>query len=190
MKTGNYITASILLLVTAITTADANAQPRRHFQPDHPARIAPAPSRRSASIFVQIARPPIIHRHFVPPPPPRTILVPAPAPIIIHEPTVTVWITNTNGSRSSVILKRQGPWYIGPRGEHYTTLPTEAQLRPLYGLDCGPVQPATVSLYITTDNGALRLITLTRTANGYIGPSGEFNAQMPTEAQLRMAYGR
>jgi len=123
-------------------------------------------------------------------PAPRPVIVPAPAPIIIHQPTITVWITNTNASRSPVVLKIDGPWYIGPRGERYSSLPTEHQLRPLYGLDCGPVEPEQVSVYITTDSGALRRITLLRTTNGFRGPNGELYSQMPTDEQLRMAYGR
>jgi len=46
---------------------------------------------------------------------------------------VVVWITNTNGSKISVKLTRSGPNYVGPRGETYSSLPTEDQLRPVYG---------------------------------------------------------
>lgn len=47
--------------------------------------------------------------------------------------TVTVNVTNSNGSITQVKLVRQGVGYIGPRGEYYETLPTEDQLRPIYG---------------------------------------------------------
>jgi hypothetical protein len=47
--------------------------------------------------------------------------------------TVTVHVTNSNGSIIAVKLQRSGPGYIGPRGEYYPTLPTEDQLRPVYG---------------------------------------------------------
>jgi hypothetical protein len=43
--------------------------------------------------------------------------------------TVIVNITNSNGSISQVKLRRQGAVYIGPKGETYTTLPTEEQLK-------------------------------------------------------------
>lgn len=47
----------------------------------------------------------------------------------------TVWITNSNGSRTPVTLRAgTGGTWIGPKGETYTTMPTEAQLRSLYGL--------------------------------------------------------
>ena len=47
--------------------------------------------------------------------------------------TVTVNITNSNGSVSQVLLRKQGVGYVGPRGEYYNSLPTEEQLRPVYG---------------------------------------------------------
>lgn len=48
---------------------------------------------------------------------------------------VTVWITNANGSRTPVLLRAvDGGQFIGPRGEYYAGLPTEDQLRPVYGL--------------------------------------------------------
>jgi len=50
-----------------------------------------------------------------------------------EQNTVVVWITNSNRSRVPVRLKKSGPYYIGPRGETYNQLPTEDQLRPVYG---------------------------------------------------------
>ena len=47
--------------------------------------------------------------------------------------TVTVNITNSNGSISQVRLSRQGVGYIGPRGEYYDHLPTGDELKPIYG---------------------------------------------------------
>jgi len=46
---------------------------------------------------------------------------------------VTVNITNSNGSVSQVRLRKQGVGYVGPKGEYYDQLPTEDQLRPIYG---------------------------------------------------------
>lgn len=47
----------------------------------------------------------------------------------------TVWITNSNGSRTPVTLRMgSGGTWIGPKGETYTSMPTEAQLKSLYGL--------------------------------------------------------
>ena len=42
-------------------------------------------------------------------------------------------IRNSNGSISTVRVTRSGVGYIGPRGEYYDHLPTEAELRPVYG---------------------------------------------------------
>ncbi len=47
--------------------------------------------------------------------------------------TVAVNITNSNGSISQVRLRRQGVGYVGTRSEYYDHLPTEDELRPIYG---------------------------------------------------------
>ncbi|MBL7214711.1 MAG: hypothetical protein ISS71_03420 [Phycisphaerae bacterium] len=48
--------------------------------------------------------------------------------------TVTVWITNSNGSKTPVKLtKTASGGYVGPRGEMYDTMPTEEQLKKVYG---------------------------------------------------------
>ncbi len=54
-------------------------------------------------------------------------------PAVVENGPVAVWITNSNGSRTSVTLRKQGCWYIGPRGEYYTGMPTNEQLRVVYG---------------------------------------------------------
>ncbi len=51
-----------------------------------------------------------------------------------HEmSTVMVKVTNSNGSVIQVPLRKQGVGYVGPRGEYYDKLPTQDQLRPIYG---------------------------------------------------------
>jgi len=47
--------------------------------------------------------------------------------------TVAVNITNSNGSISQVRLRRHGVGYVGTRDEYYDHLPTEDELRPVYG---------------------------------------------------------
>ena len=47
--------------------------------------------------------------------------------------SVLINIRNSNGSVSTVKLTRSGNGYIGPRGEFYDHLPTEAELKPVYG---------------------------------------------------------
>lgn len=46
---------------------------------------------------------------------------------------VTVNVRNSNGSISRVRLRKEGIGYVGTRGEYYEHLPTEEQLRPVYG---------------------------------------------------------
>ena len=122
----------------------------------------------------------------------RPIILPRPAPVVVHDPTVTVWITNANGSQSPVVLTQDGPWYIGPRGERYFGMPTTEQLRAAYGLNCNnvTVEPADVVVYITAANGARIPVKLIATADGYLGPKGELYTEMPTEQQLSMIYSK
>jgi len=77
-----------------------------------------------------VVPPPIVEVEVVRPPMVREVVVTAPP---VEETTITVWITNSNGSKTSVQLTRQGPWYVGPRGEYYTEMPTNEQLRVVYG---------------------------------------------------------
>ena len=50
-----------------------------------------------------------------------------------EQNTVTVWITNTNGSKIPVKLRKDGPNFIGPRGEVYQSMPSEESLKMVYG---------------------------------------------------------
>ncbi len=47
---------------------------------------------------------------------------------------VVIQIHNENGSLTPVVLKKEAGTYVGPNGEHYKRLPTEEQLKPVYGL--------------------------------------------------------
>jgi hypothetical protein len=47
--------------------------------------------------------------------------------------SVTVNVTNSNGSISQVRLRKHGVGYVGTRGEYYSKLPSQDQLRPVYG---------------------------------------------------------
>lgn len=76
-----------------------------------------------------VVYPPVVRHVVVEPSPPVVIRAPLP----VEESTIAVWITNSNGSKTSVRLTRQGPWYVGPRGEYYTEMPTNEQLRVVYG---------------------------------------------------------
>ena len=51
----------------------------------------------------------------------------------VNKDNITVWITNSNGSKTPITLKRSGAGYIGPRNEVYQALPTEAEIKKVYG---------------------------------------------------------
>jgi len=80
---------------------------------------------------VVVHRPPVVYHEVIHGPRPPVVVKER----VVHvEPAdVTVWITNSNGSKSSVILTRSGQGYIGPRGEYYPNMPTNEQLRMVYG---------------------------------------------------------
>jgi hypothetical protein len=78
---------------------------------------------------VIVAPPPVVRHVVVEPPPVVTVRPPLP----VEESRITVWVTNTNGSRTAVTLTRRSPWYVGPRGEYYSGIPTNEQLRVVYG---------------------------------------------------------
>lgn len=46
---------------------------------------------------------------------------------------ISIWITNSNGSRTEVKLTRRDTGFIGPRREYYHHLPTHRQLHAVYG---------------------------------------------------------
>jgi hypothetical protein len=98
--------------------------PERHVYRAAPYREYGPPWRHR---FVRIGPPPVV---VVRPPVP---VVMEPAPPVVQDSTITVWITNSNGSKTSVQLTRHGGWYIGPRGEYYDQMPTNEQLRLAYG---------------------------------------------------------
>lgn len=50
-----------------------------------------------------------------------------------QQNTQTVWITNSNGSKTSIVLRKEGDHWYGPKGERYDQMPTEDQLREVYG---------------------------------------------------------
>lgn len=44
-----------------------------------------------------------------------------------------IQVHNSNGSITPVEVEKQGDIFIGPKGEQYEHLPTEEQLKPVYG---------------------------------------------------------
>jgi hypothetical protein len=86
-------------------------------------------------IVVQPAVAPVV----VAPPAVPVVAPPVQAPAavanapVMQNNSVTVRITNKNGSSTSVMLVRKGTGYVGPQGEYYEAMPTNEQLNALYG---------------------------------------------------------
>jgi len=103
---------------------------------------------------------------------------------------IVIWIDNSDGSRTPITLQKQGSEYIGPAGEKYTSIPTEQQLRLLYGSEIDKDQPGELNFEITKDDGTKTVITLKKEGSEFVGPKGERYPTMPTEEQLKLIYGK
>jgi hypothetical protein len=44
-----------------------------------------------------------------------------------------IQVHNSNGSITPIEIEKKGNTFIGPKGEHYESLPSEEQLKPVYG---------------------------------------------------------
>ena len=109
---------------------------------------------------------------------------------VVREETVIVWVTNDNGSKTEVrLIRASDGGYIGPRGEYYSSMPTEEQLETLYAIRSQQAKTTNITVWITNDNGSQTPVTLTPAGNGFIGPSKEYYPNMPTEGQLKALYG-
>ncbi|MHB0947194.1 MAG: hypothetical protein ACYC3B_08480 [Sedimentisphaerales bacterium] len=104
--------------------------------------------------------------------------------------TTVIWIKNDNGSQTPVTLRQQGAGYIGPQNEYYSTLPTEEQLKPVYGLKSNAPPANTVTILLNNSDGTKTPITLKKEGTNYIGPAGEIYTALPTEEQLKQIYGK
>lgn len=101
----------------------------------------------------------------------------------------TVWITNDNGSQTPITLTPSGNGFIGPSNEFYPTMPTEDQLKAMYGLRTNTPAPDSVTVWIENSDGTKLPIVLQKAGDEYIGPKGEHYATVPSPQQLKMIYG-
>ena len=85
--------------------------------------------------------------YIVVPEPPAVVATPPDAPQTKApgEDTVIVYIPNSNGSYTSVVLTKNDKGYVGPKGEIYNSMPTVDQLKALYGVNSTAAAPASVS---------------------------------------------
>jgi hypothetical protein len=72
---------------------------------------------------------------------PPAVVVAQPAPVVMALPpaevitqdSIIVNLPNNDGTYTVVVLKRSGNGYVGPQGEFYTQLPSNDQLKIMYG---------------------------------------------------------
>lgn len=127
--------------------------------------------------------------------PPRQVIVSqpvivAPPPVVVEQKTVVAWVANDNGSRTEVSLVQTADGgYIGPRGEYYSSMPSQEQLETMYAVRSQQTKPSNITVWITNENGSQTPVTLTPSGSGFVGPSNEYYQTMPTEEQLKALYG-
>ena len=110
---------------------------------------------------------------------------------VIEPSTIVIWITNNNGSQTQVILTTMtGGGYLGPKGEYYSSMPTEQQLKALYGLQCPAPVKNNIIVYLGSVSGVETVVVLTKDGTEYVGPKGERYQYLPTEKQLKLIYGK
>ena len=147
MKTRKHIMIAVVLMVLLTTLSSSFARPQKHNRrgkaisrnyyrrkagPGRRRKVSRRPNYRNR-IAIRL---PSLRVVYVAP---STRVVVAVPPKAIESAEITVWITNDNGSLTDVTLTRRFSGYIGPLGEYYQTMPTEEQLKILYGLK--PVNP-------------------------------------------------
>ena len=150
MKTRKHIVIVVVLMVLFATVSSSFAKPQKHGRGGK-AVVRNSYRSRQARSHRREARPRHRRKVFLRPyrqnriavslpwlrvifAAPRTRVVVATPPKVIEPAEITVWITNDNGSLIAVTLTRRLPGYTGPLGEYYPTMPTEEQLKILYGL--------------------------------------------------------
>jgi hypothetical protein len=108
----------------------------------------------------------------------------------VASSSITLWIDNSDGSRTPITLQKEGSAYIGPAGEKYASLPTTEQLTLLYGVETKQDEQAELSFVITNAEGKETIVTLKKEGTEFVGPKGERYSSIPTEEQLKMIYGK
>ncbi len=108
----------------------------------------------------------------------------------VTSDSTVIWISNSDGSRMPITLQKDGSNYIGPAGEKYTSLPTDEQLKLLYGSDANEGEQGELSFEITKDDGSKEVVVLKKEGTELVGPKGERYQNIPTEEQLKLVYGK
>jgi hypothetical protein len=108
----------------------------------------------------------------------------------IKTSNTVVWLSNSDGSKTPITLQKEGSTYLGPAGEKYASLPSEEQLKLLYGSGANEGQQGELSFEITKNDGSKTIVVLKKEGSEFIGPKGEHYPNMPTEEQLKLIYGK
>jgi len=134
MKTARQIVMAVVLVVLIGGVSDLFAGPMQFDRHDNHVvfnhGIKEFPHRPYCGSYISISLPSVRVVAARP-----VVAVPFVQPVRVVEPVqIVVWIRNDNGSMTSVTLTRNYGGFVGPMGEYYSTMPTEDQLRALYGI--------------------------------------------------------
>ena len=134
MKTRKNILIAVIVMVLFATVSSSFAKPQKRghvgkgvVRNSYRKKVVLKPHRQK-----RIVVNPIWFRVVLTLPAKRIVVTETPK--VIEPAEITVWITNDNGSLTAVTLTKHLPGYIGPLGEYYPTMPTQQQLKILYGL--------------------------------------------------------
>jgi hypothetical protein len=109
----------------------------------------------------------------------------------VDNGSTVVWLSAPDGSKTPITLQKTDDGYMGPAGETYNTLPTEDQLKLLYGSAAATdSDQKELNFEITKNDGSKTVIKLKKEGSEFVGPKGERYPKMPTEEQLKLIYGK
>lgn len=101
-----------------------------------------------------------------------------PYPVVVSAPDFQPMVVN-----GVTYYLNNGVYYI------YTQFGYESVPAPAAN-PSGSAEADTITINVPKDKGGTVAVVLKRSGNGYVGPQGEFYAQVPSMDQLKLMYGK
>ncbi len=112
----------------------------------------------------------------------------------IRSDVFFIHVPNKEGSGfTRVTLRRHDRGFIGPQGEFYPLMPSVAHLTEMYGIPNQTIdtRQSVIQIRVPRANGQGFVdVELKRHEEGYLGPQGEWYAELPSADRLVDLYGR
>jgi hypothetical protein len=88
-----------------------------------------------------------------------------------------------------VTLAPSSGGFVGPSGEFYSSMPSEQQLKAVYGLPSQTTEKDSTVVWI--DNAGKKVpIVFVKEGADYVGPNGEHYSAVPSKEQVEAVYGK